>query len=50
MPDSFNPDTTYQEGGYAYTIEDGGITTTVYFDDCSINFYITHFFALISYG
>ncbi len=32
MPDSFNPDTTYQEGGYAYTIEDGGITTTVYFD------------------
>ena len=29
MPDSFSTN----ENGYEYTIEDGGITTTVYFDD-----------------
>ena len=29
MPDSFSPN----DNGYEYTIEDGGITTTVYFDD-----------------
>ena len=29
MPDSFSPN----DNGYEYTIEDGGITTTVYFDE-----------------
>ena len=32
MPDSLTPNDTYVSNGFAYEIEEGGITTTVYFD------------------